>query len=243
MFAAWMLGDDVRAGPASRGDGDVSSNLPVRPEGSGGLGKPGAESRSSSGIACGMPPPVSRRPRVSSAAAELPSAAAVCATSSSSWRTLVASSNASAPNSSASEWNGIGLGSGVSCESARARPLWLPSNASCTGAGATRVGVSVNIGGLVGWSFAPRCGACFAFSARIFSSTFWLPSPRRSKRTPMPGAIAGRLGSFSRVHTTVPSPAISGDASRSWNSNFICVPTASGSLVRIKMPPWLTSTA
>jgi len=56
-------------------------------------------------------------------------------------------------------------------------------------------------------------------------------------------AIAGRLGSFSRVHTTVPSPAISGDASRSWNSNFICVPTASGSLVRMKIPPWLTSTA
>jgi hypothetical protein len=36
---------------------------------------------------------------------------------------------------------------------------------------------------------------------------------------------------------------MSGEASRSWNSNFICVPTASGSLVRMKMPPWLTSIA
>ena len=39
-----------------------------------------------------------------------------------------------------------------------------------------------------------RCGACFAFSARILSSTLWLPSASRSNRTPMPGAIAGPAG-------------------------------------------------
>ena len=224
----------------------------MRPE-SGGLGSPGAESRSGtvfirSSAAGGSASGVSARPAgrrsASSSGGDFGSASAVCATSSSSARTLVASSNASSAKSSASEWNGIGLGSGVFSESARVRPLRLPSKASCTGAGATLVGVSVNIGGFVELSFdVPRCGACFAFSARIFSSTPWLPSASRSKRTPMPGAIAGRLGSFSRVHTTVPSPAISGDASRSWNSNFIWVPTASGSLVRMKMPPWLTSTA
>ena len=52
-----------------------------------------------------------------------------------------------------------------------------------------------------------------------------------------------REGSKSRVHTTVPSPAISDEASWSWNSNLMAVPTLSGSLVRMKMPPWLTSTA
>jgi len=65
---------------------------------------------------------------------------------------------------------------------------------------------------------------------------------RRSKRTPMPGATPTRDGSNSRVQTTVPSPEISGDESWSWNSNRSCVPTASGSLVLMKMPPWLTST-
>ena len=84
---------------------------------------------------------------------------------------------------------------------------------------------------------------CLAFSARMRSRIGWLPSPSRSKRTPMPGAALGRAGSFSRVQTTVPSPVISGVASRSWNSNRIWVPTASGSLVRMKMPPGLTSAA
>ncbi len=58
----------------------------------------------------------------------------------------------------------------------------------------------------------------------------------------MPGATPVRDGSCSRVHTTVPSPRISGVASFSWNSNRNCVPTANGSFVRMKMPPWLTST-
>src|SRR5262249_27307294 len=43
----------------------------------------------------------------------LPAGSLVWATRSSSDRTLVASSNASSGNSSASEWNGIGFGSGV----------------------------------------------------------------------------------------------------------------------------------
>ena len=245
--------------------GGVASG--IRP--SGGLGRPGAESRSTTnaglalsaasgadsapGGSASVESARGRRSASSSRNVVVVVESAVCAISSSSARTLVASSNASSGNSSASEWNGIGRGSGVPSvlspnESGRLRlgpPDWLasfPSNASCTGAGATRVGVSVNIGGLVE-SAAGRCGACFAFSERILSSTPWLPSARRSNRTPIPGAIAGRLGSFSRVHTTVPSPAISGDASFSWNSKRICVPTASGSLVRMKMPPWLTSTA
>src|SRR5690606_8883581 len=43
--------------------------------------------------------------------------------------------------------------------------------------------------------------------------------------------------------TTVPSPMMRGDASLSWNSNLRAVPTGSGSLVRMKMPPWLMSAA
>ncbi len=175
----------------------------------------------------------------------------VAATSSSIERTLVASSNASSGNSSASEWNGIGLGSGVasvrsSPNPARGGAIWpifgLLSLASAptSGEGATLVGASLKIGGLVSDGGPPPP---LAFSARILSSTAWLPSPSLSNRTPMPGATPGRAGSFSRVQTTVASPVMSGVASRSWNSNFICVPTGSGSFVRMKMPPWLTSTA
>ena len=58
----------------------------------------------------------------------------------------------------------------------------------------------------------------------------------------VPGATPARLGSCSRVHTTVPSPWMSGDESLSWNSKRMAVPTGNGSLVRMKMPPWLTST-
>ena len=249
---------------------------------SGGLGRPGAESRSTTGdgfalasaAAVGSRPASSRAawsstsprplrrararadPRASSrravaARGELVArrssrSVAVChrrsaRSSSSSARTLVASSNASSANSSASEWNGIGLRqrrllavrvalrAAADCRAAEQRFLHRRRrDARRRVREHRRLGRSRS---------ARRCGACFAFSARIRSSTVWLPSARRSNRTPMPGAIAGRLGSFSRVHTTVPSPAISGDASRSWNSNLICVPTASGSFVRMKMPP------
>ena len=58
----------------------------------------------------------------------------------------------------------------------------------------------------------------------------------------MPGATPWRAGSCSRIHTTVPSPAMSELASWSWNSKRSWVPTGSGSFVRMKMPPRLTST-
>ena len=89
---------------------------------------------------------------------------------------------------------------------------------------------------------APACSRR-VFSARIFSSTGWLAGVSLSKRTPMPGVTPARVGSFSRIQTIVPSPASSGAASCSWKSKRSCVPTGSGSRVRMKMPPRLTSTA
>ena len=89
---------------------------------------------------------------------------------------------------------------------------------------------------------APACSRR-VFSARIFSSTGWLAGVSLSKRTPMPGVTPARVGSFSRIHTIVPSPASKGAASCSWKSKRSCVPTGSGSRVRMKMPPRLTSTA
>ena len=89
---------------------------------------------------------------------------------------------------------------------------------------------------------APACSRR-VFSARIFSSTGWLAAVSLSKRTPMPGVTPARVGSFSRIQTIVPSPASSGAASCSWKSKRSCVPTGSGSRVRMKMPPRLTSTA
>jgi len=86
-------------------------------------------------------------------------------------------------------------------------------------------------------------GSRRALSARIRSSTGWLAVVSLSKRTPMPGVTPARLGSCSRIQTTVPSPAIKGDVFCSWKSNLSWVPTASGSRVRMKMPPRLTSTA
>ena len=80
------------------------------------------------------------------------------------------------------------------------------------------------------------------FSVRMRSSTCWLAAASLSKRTPIPGATPDRDGSCSRIQTTTPSPEMSDDVSWSWNSNLSCVPTASGSLVRMKIPPRLTST-
>ena len=80
------------------------------------------------------------------------------------------------------------------------------------------------------------------FSARIVSSVVWLSGVSLSNRTPIPGVTFARAGSCSRIQTTVPSPASSGAASCSWNSSLRRVPTASGSRVRMKIPPRLTST-
>jgi hypothetical protein len=49
----------------------------------------------------------------------------------------------------------------------------------------------------------------FPFSTSNCSSTAWLSGDSLSNRTPMPGGTVVRLGSNSRIQTTVPSPAIS----------------------------------
>ena len=233
-------GDAVIAAPSEgravtidRGDGVVSSRRGAGPA-DGGLGKPGADSSSSVMTVGGFPPSASvasaraaatRRAASSSGGMTavlvlgrspglLPSA--VCAISSSSARTFVAPRTPARrrpphPSGTASAWEEAAC---LDRRTSLPPRFGSPSSASCTGSGATFVGVSVNSGGLVVVSPA-RCGACFAFSARMRSSTVWLPSASRSNRTPMPGAIAGRDGSFSRVHTTVPSPPISGEASLS----------------------------
>jgi uncharacterized protein (TIGR02266 family) len=113
-----------------------------------------------------------------------------------------------------------------------ARPLTSGAGATLV-LGSFRLEATSNLG-----SMPPS----LLFIARILSSTAWLSEASLSKRTPMPGATPTRAGSCSRVQTTVPSPEMSGEASWSWNSKRSCVPTASGSLVRMKMPPWLTST-
>ena len=85
-------------------------------------------------------------------------------------------------------------------------------------------------------------GAAPDLRFRISARTSWLSGCKWSKRTPIPGATPLRAGSCSRIHTTVPSPTMSGLPSWSWNSNRSLVPTSKGSLVRMKMPPLLTST-
>ena len=65
----------------------------------------------------------------------------------------------------------------------------------------------------------PACSSR-VFSARIFSSVGWLSGVSLSNRTPMPGVTFSRAESFSRIQTTVPSPASSGCASCSVNSSL-----------------------
>ena len=55
----------------------------------------------------------------------------------------------------------------------------------------------------------PACSSR-VFSARIFSSVGWVSGVSLSNRTPIPGVTFSRVGSFSRIQTTVPSPARSG---------------------------------
>ena len=80
------------------------------------------------------------------------------------------------------------------------------------------------------------------FSSRMVSRVVWLSVVSRSKRTPMPGVTPAREASCSRIQTTVPSPWNSGTVSTSWKSSLRRVPTGSGSRVRMKIPPRLTST-
>jgi len=81
------------------------------------------------------------------------------------------------------------------------------------------------------------------FSTSSCSSTVWLSGVSLSNLTPIPGGTLVRFGSNSRIQTTVPSPDISAVPLWNWKSNFSRVPTPSGSRVRMKMPPRLTSTA